>query len=388
MNLFLLNNTQDPVLQLQENGECVLTGTEEAHNTVDGVALLIGTDCQVLNAPMPIKQARQIVKALPFAMEEQLANDLDQNHLVYLGRTDGKAYAATIGHHAMQQISTQHELKKLFFLPLLLPINENSGCIFITNGQACVRIDEFSAFSAPVELLSLTLERSLGDSHTDRAFNICFAQEPDDLLQVQLESLGLQIHKQDFPSLFSHILNEIKSSKNNLLSGPYQVKVKKQNSSLSKFKPLMSLAACLFVILIAGNWFVSSQQNNLADMVKNASKQYYQTLFPGERARAGLRRQFRDKLETASPISQSSNGFTDILAKTTSHIRKNKDAQLQSVRFTSKKGVLEVSLLTNNIAQLDSIKQALEKNNLHVEIASANNDGKKIKGLLKVSNNG
>jgi len=122
--------------------------------------------------------------------------------------------------------------------------------------------------------------------------------------------------------------------------------------------------------------------------VKTASKQYYQTLFPDETVRRGLKRMFNDKLETASPDSQSSAGFTQILANASSQIRKNKDAQMQSVRFAANKGVLEISLLTNNIAQLDSIKQQLEKHGLTVEIASANNDGKRIKGLLKVSNNG
>jgi len=388
MNLLLLNNTQNSVRQLQNNGQLLELAESEQTGTVNDVILLTGTQCQVLNAPMPIKQPRQIIKALPFALEDQLANELDQNHLVFLGRADGQAYAATINHEIMGTISLSFPAQKMFFAPLLLPNTPGVTSILILDGQACVRLDEYSSFSVPVTLLALTLERYLSPENANKSVAICFAEEPDELLQVQLENLGLDISLSKFSDIYQHILTQARQSKTNLLSGPYQVKIKKENVANQKFKALFALAASLFVIVVATNWIKASEQNNLASLVKTASKQYYQTLFPDETVRRGLKRMFNDKLETASPDSQSSAGFTQILANASSQIRKNKDAQMQSVRFATNKGVLEISLLINNIAQLDSIKQQLEKNGLTVEIASANNDGKRIKGLLKVSNNG
>jgi len=389
MNLLLLNNNQDPALKLQNNGQLIELVEPEQAGTVNDAILLTGTQCQVLNAPMPIKQPRQIIKALPFALEDQLANELDQNHLVFLGRTDGQAYAATIDHEIMENISQSYPAQKMFFAPLLLPNTPGVISILILNGQACVRLEEFSAFSVPVSLLALTLERHLTAENTNKSVAICFTEEPDELLQVQLESLGLDIRLSNFSDIYQHMLMQARQSKANLLSGAYQVKIKKENAANQKFTALFALAASLFVIVVATNWISASQQSNLASLVKTASKQYYQTLFPDENARSTMiKRMFNDKLETASPDSHGTAGFTQILASASSQIRKNKDAQLQSVRFAANKGVLEISLLTNNIAQLDSIKQQLEKNGLTVEIASANNDGKRIKGLLKVSNNG
>mgnify|MGYP000048539514 CR=1 FL=1 len=388
MNLLLINNIQDPVRQLQNDGQLLELAESDQAGTINDVILLTGTQCQVLNAPMPIKQPRQIIKALPFALEDQLANDLDQNHLVFLGRTDGQAYAATINHESMESVSQAYPAQKMFFAPLLLPSNPGVTTVLILNGQACVRLGEFSAFAVPVALLALTLERYLSADDANKSVAICFAEEADELLQVQLENLGLDITLQEFTEVYQHLLAQARQSKTNLLSGPYQVKIKKENAASQKLKACFTLAASLFVIVVATNWIGASQQNTLASLVQTASKQYYQTLFPDETVRRGLKRIFNDKLETASPDSQMSGGFTQILAKASSQIRKNKDAQLQSVRFTSNKGILEISLLTNNIAQLDSIKQQLEKSGMQVEIASANNDGKRIKGLIKVSNNG
>ncbi len=388
MNLLLLNNTHEPALKFENDGQLLELTAPEEGGSIKDVILLTGTQCQVLNAPMPIKQPRQIIKALPFALEDQLANDLDQNHLVFLGRENGQAYAAVINHDAIEAISPNFPAQKMFYLPLLLPHNPGVTSILIMNGQACVRLGEFSAFSVPAALLALTLEKYLINNDANKAVTICFADEPDELLQVQLENLELEVNLQSFTDIYMHLEAQARQSKTNLLSGPYQVKIKNEHAASQKFKALFALAASVFVIVVATNWISATQQNNLASLVQTASKQYYQTLFPDETVRRGLKRIFNDKLETASPDSQLSGGFTQILAKASSLIRKNKDAQLQSVRFTSNKGVLEISLLTNNIAQLDSIKQQLEKSGMQVEIASANNDGKRIKGLLKVSNNG
>ncbi len=388
MNLLLLNRIQEHTQLFQcEDGALNLI-EPDAPSDKNDVLLLAGTQCQVLHTPMPIKQARQIIKALPFALEDKLANELDQNHLVYLGREDGEAYAATITHESMATISQSHPCKKMFFLPLLLPVINNGISVLIINGQACVRLGELFAYCVPTELLALTLEKQLTDKDNTPTLALCFSQATDDLLIVQLESLGLEINMQRYSDMHKHILAETLISNNNLLTDSYQVKEQKAHGASNKFKALAALAACLFVTIVTSNFIGASQKDNLASLIEGASKQYYQQLFPGEKVRRGLKRLFSDKLESASPDAHGATGFTQILAKASAEIRKNKDAQLQSVRFTDKKGVLEISLLTNNIAQLDSIKQMLEKNHLKVEIASANNDGKRIKGLLKVSNNG
>ena len=199
--------------------------------------------------------------------------------------------------------------------------------------------------------------------------------------------MGLEITQVPYSDLQKHIRTQALLNPNNLLTGDYQVKISDDNKSQSKFNSALSLAACLLIVILGINLVSASQQNNLAGLVKNASKEFYLKLFPGERIR-GIKRQFSEKLEATSSSGSSDAYFTGILAQAASEIKKSKNAQIHSVRFTSKKGVLEVSVLTDNVAQLDGIKKNLEKNSLTVEIASANNDGNKIKGLLKVSQNG
>jgi general secretion pathway protein L len=387
MNLVLIENIDRPAKALHEDGSIESLSNEMLQKQDSCVTLLVGGECNVVNTPMPIKQVRQIIKALPFALEEQLANDVENNHLHLIGRDNGKAYALTLQHSIMKGIVEKHSPSKLYFLPLLLPVVDGTASALIIDGCACVRINELTAFSVPMDLLPLTIEKYLADDDALKGVQLCYADEPAELLELQLENMGLVVSQTPFTELQKHIRTQTLINSNNLLTGEYQVKVSTENKAHFKFKPVVSVAACLLIVILGINMVSASQQNNLAGMVKNASKEFYLKLFPGERIR-GIKRQFSEKLDSSSSSSSGEAYFTGILAKTAGEIRKSKTAQIHSVRFTAKKGVLEISVLTDNVAQLDGIKKKLEQKSLTVEIASANNDGKKIKGLLKVSQNG
>ena len=387
MKILLITSETEAASVMSEDGVIHLQEQSESQDTSSPIALLMGNDCNILSAAMPTKHARQIVKALPFALEELLANDVESNHLHYIGRSNGQAHALTIQHSVIKSVIESHKPNKLFYLPMLLPIGPDNISVLIIEGNACVRINEHLAFSVPVDFLPLALEKHLGQDEGKLNVVISYAGDKPDLLELQLENLGLNIEQTEFSKVLQHIQSQTILATNNLLSGQYQVKASGDKKSNSKLTAVITLAAFLFALIISINLITTSQQSNLAGLVKAASKEFYLQLFPGERVR-GIKRQFAEKLDNNTATGQGSAGFTQILAITAGEIRQSKSAEIHAVRFTAKKGTLEISVITENVAQLDGIKKKLEQKNLLVEIASANNDGKRIKGLLKVSENG
>ncbi len=379
MTLFLHDQQSKTQYQLQADG--LLSTVKDSLDFAEHALLLMDPACRIVQCSMPIKQTRQILKALPFALEDQLATDIENNHLLYLEREKEQAYSLIVEHQIMQNLPKS---KSVYFLPLLLPHTNDKASILVVNQYACVRLSKLNSFSIPVNLLPLALEKHLGQE--GGRIQIAYAGEKNELLEVQLENLNLNIEHMDISSTLQYIENQIRISKHNLLSGPYKIKETAKTKMPFKFKAPLILTGSVLTLLISMNWVNAAQHNQLAQQIKDASKSYYLSLFPGERVR-GLRRQFADKLNEYGSNAASSAGFTTLMANSSAIIRKNESSQIQSVRYTSKKGVLEVSLLTDNIAQLDQIKQNLESNGLKVDIASANNEGGKIKGLLKVSAN-
>jgi len=350
-------------------------------------AFLMDASCHILHTAVPVKQVRQIKKALPFALEEQLACEIEEAHLHFLGKSGVDAYAAVIQHTAMERLKLDFpDLTELYFLPSCLPIEKNGATICLIAGQVLIRYDELNASSLPISMLAMALSHYIEQNPEQTSLQFFHDNGDYDLLSSQLESLGFEINPQTIDSLSERIESKADS---NLLSGPYFVAPKKIQGKSSKLKLPIALAASLFVCSLVINIVQTQQFTQLAEQTQQASKRFYKTLFPNERI-IGIKRQFRDKLESAGGSQQGgATGFTDLLAQAGAVIKSNDDLDMHNVRYSIKKNQLELEIWANSIAQLDKLKQQLEGKKMKVEIASANNtSAKKVKGVLKVSSNG
>ena len=61
-----------------------------------------------------------------------------------------------------------------------------------------------------------------------------------------------------------------------------------------------------------------------------------------------------------------------------------KSVQLQSMRFNDRLNELVIELKAGSLAELQTLKQALEQEGLLAEVASATNDKDGVKGRLKI----
>lgn len=347
--------------------------------------ILNGPICQVLSAQMPVKQSRQIIKALPFALEEQLANEIDHNHIQFLGREGTQAHALVCDTHIMETLIQQFNPDKLLYLPLLLPQIEQGICVCILDGMASIRYSTYGAMNITAELLTLALEKL--KIKEDMIVEFYDLDDQHNLLPLEIENLGYEVQQPERKELINHIEKASIGYQWNLLTGAYAKKKAPVKTKQSKLKSPLSIAAALIISVFFIQLIQMKQYQQMTDLVKDASKSFYVTLFPGENVRS-IRRQFRDKLEESGSGPVTSAGFISILAAATKDISTNANIEWDAVRFTRQKNELEVNVIVDNIAQLDSIKQKMTSNGLLVDIASATNTGKRIKGVLKVSKNG
>lgn len=378
-------NIYEPISQRVSNLDESLH--EVSLNSVENLDKLIinSTACQVLSVQMPVKQAKQIIKALPFALEEQLANDIDKNHIHYLGKENGEAHALVVDHDLMTSAVNSSNPNGLYYFPLLLPQVQKGVCVCILDGIANIRFSKFGAMSVGLDILPLVVERLKNDECEIVEFHDL--DEKNELLALELENIGFEVVKGEASSLYAHLNNQLAQTDANLLSGIYQKRKAKNSTKLNKFKAPLALAAALLVATFVIQLKELNQYKQMGDLVASASKSFYSNLFPDERVRS-LRRQFKDKLEEVGGSSTINNGFVSLLANTTKGINESGGAQWDAIRYTGKKNEIEVNLIVKNVAQLDGIKQKLSNSGLQVDITSATEIGSQIKGVLKVKQNG
>jgi len=143
----------------------------------------------------------------------------------------------------------------------------------------------------------------------------------------------------------------------------------------------MAAVWCVFMLteVALENKQLKAQQTE----VHSQTLSLYKRLFPGERIRS-LERQLNAKLK--GDTSQGDAGFMALMHESAKVLNNghSENIKWQTFKFNDRQNLLLIDLTANDITQLQSYKGDLEKSGLVVEIASATNEEKSVKGRLKI----
>jgi len=287
--------------------------------------------------------------------------------------------------HNLMTTLEEQGIKFATSLASSLNIQDNRPSLLSIKNDIYIKTNALYSVCVPVRLLTFTLEQLRSADKIQNELNLCEIDELDPLQKAELTNLGFELFDADT----AHVLPGLPIDKNlNLMTGPYKPKQIKTNKKPFKFKTPVAMAATVLVATLIGVSIETKQIEAKATAVKTASIDYYKRLFPNERVRErAFKRQFRDSVGD----SKDSGGiatFTNLLAVSTKEISSNKNLEIDAVRYNKSKSILELNLIAGNVGQLETLKSSLSGKNLSVEIASANQSGGKIKGLIKVKRNG
>ena len=339
---------------------------------------------------MPGVSNRNLTKALPFALEEHLLEELDHYQIVSAGKSGSmvRAYvvSAELIERLMETCSAHHLIvKQLLPETALLP-----------KGSVIVRDGDDWLFSLPGKLegrvsdiaLTAVLESTLEEQTSDQPLEV----RAPTLDQARLLTTSLET---GFPEAFSEINSVLGSSSAlfsenaaapslpNLLSGQFQQRDREENKPKAWWRPLAAMAA-VWLVILAGYLVLENRQLEQRSLeVRKQSIALYKQLFPGERIRM-LERQFRSKLNDESPVAAV--GFVALVNGTAKAYSASglKTLDITSIRYNDRLQELMVEVKATNLNDVQALRQALEKQGLEAEVASASNEKNGVKGRLKV----
>ena len=121
--------------------------------------------------------ARQIRQALPFALEENLVGELEQQHFVWQEASNGGLDVAVIEHERLGTwiaVLRQHKLRVRTILPdvFILPWSDGQPTIWQRNGQVWVRTGAHNGFSCPADAAPILIDGLFEDDDTERSAQI------------------------------------------------------------------------------------------------------------------------------------------------------------------------------------------------------------------------
>ncbi len=362
---------------------------------------------------IPAKQQKYLNQALPFVVEEQLAQDIEDVHIVTArsGKKD-RIPVVVIEHAVMVRVMSCFScfgfpIQAVFPDAALLPLAGNTqytNTVLIDRSFVSFRnSDHF--IKVRKHTISLYLERLFSDgefvdkdqSHSSTEHSIKVYLQSEQAEHETITIAGIEQIAKDV-SVETYSLGTIEFlaesffhapfAKFSLCQGPYRVRQNK-NSLWQKWR---GVAAVLFVWLVMqvalniGKGVYYSQQ--AADL-KSQSLALYQSVFPNDQrvTAENVSRFLKSKL-IQSGKSEQNGGFLAYLSlagqEFSRAIRKN-EMKLKSLNYNAQRDQLSVELQVRSLEQLDALKTAISNRGLVVEIGSAVKEKDFVRGRLAIS---
>lgn len=337
------------------------------------VALVPAADVVLSEVLLPSKPNRQIIQALPYMLEEEHAEDIEQLYLA-LGQCQqrGKEYWQQVA--LCKKVQLEQWVGSLVvagfqptqLLPdaLLLPLHQDGASAIELAGQWLLRQGQWQASSIEpgwwsdfLSLANIELIHSYSPWPTEILQNVQ-AAEPE----LPLALLAQQLPEQRF----------------SLLQGQYAPK-KAQNKIWSVWQSSAFLAiSCLALYLItlgAQVWQQGQQlQQQRAELVT-----LYKSRFPAESTR-DISRQLARKLQGAGTGQDASlfsllNDLQQELAATT-------NVRLDNLKYDQKTSELRFQAEADSFQRFDNLKTRLEQKGFEVKQGALSNEGGKVQGTV------
>jgi len=361
------------------------------------ILLLVPNDEVVLSTlNIPSKNKKQLNRAVPFALEDSLADDLENLHFaIHQDGSDEDTQVAVISKQKLSQyigLLKEHNITAYAVLPQVLAQNHeneswsvlqniNSQESDLTNSVAdenniSVRVNKFSGFSSSKNLLGLFLAEQF-ETKPIKTIHTNIEQEAfsGDLHELKFKTLD--VNEVDYKSATSALGL-------NLLTNYIQQGTSNSSVNWKAWRPALVLAGLLATTWIGILGWQNTQLQQQREQLTNAVNQTFLDAFPNSRV-VDASQQMRSKLAALQKqTGKSIESPIPLIADIGPLLNEFKDINLNEVNYTN--GELTLMLKTPSLNRLEAFKKAAkDKAELNVKIKDSNTTADKVEAKVIIS---
>ncbi len=395
----LVNNTGELTSMITHGSLSDAAAIAEKHKTV---VLLDNTSVYIGTTQLPIKNRQKLLRAIPFALEEQIADDVDDLHFV-AGKPqhDASIPVAAIKKATLDSIidiMNQAGIEPVAIIPDTLCLTASNGeqwAILLHGEQANLQLNtfngsEFDRDTLPIIISSLLQQESLETPEKIILFTLDGEAE-DDATRALIESLpdDIELIKVSYNThpLVIYCGQYNNAMPLNLLQDAYKPE-RKGNVEWKRWR----LAASLAVIWITlGLGSAATEYYNLKDKNKQLGIQIekiYKNAFPRSKKIINARVQMEQKLKELKGGSSTSEGtsMVALLTNSASALSSEKGINLQTISYRNNK--MDLELTGTNLQAIESLNKKINQPPLESEIVSSSAEKDQVKGNIRVQKAG
>jgi general secretion pathway protein L len=356
-------------------------------------------------ANVPLKGTAKIRQALPFALEEQVAGDIDDQHFAFTkAGADGRIPVAVVARDLIEKwqaalTAADIQLDGLYCESDGIPALPATISVFIDGDNVIIR-DQHGEFTvADQDTLPIVLDMLL-DQHSELMESDATAVPVDllaycdestheslstlwDRLRMRTDSVETKMLGNGGLAFLGPL-----AARNgiNLLQGDFAPR-SELTIDLSPWKIPASLAAGLVAVVLLLQGAAYWQLTRTEAALDEAAASILQQTFPQEAGAGDPWNILQSRLgTTAAPggeVGSGGPGFADALQALSEAFAKSNGIKLKTLGYRT--GILDLQLVAPNVDALDNLRQQIdESGQFTATIQSANPDKDVIRGRMQI----
>ncbi len=359
--------------------DALLRRLDQARQTV----LVPTEDCLIRRLQLPLRNDKQIETAIPFALEDQLVGELEDEHIAFASRSGGTVDTVTVSHARMRdwrESLDRYALSPDVMMPLALALPHEEGLIhiLIERGMAHVRLGDFAGFAVEahdlVDWLSLA-QKDGGDVGEDVP-ELALAGDDTDVtadLATRLVSAGWSVRDAQTQ------MSERRLVDFNLLQRTY--KIDRQGGDAARGWRWLAVGVLLLGALEIGymawdNSRLQARSDDMADKIKAV----YLAANPQATRIVNPRAQMKHLLASRGP--NDDKGFLALLNDFADSFVQADGGEISRLSFNQ--GRLDMDVRVNDVSAVEKLKVGLDAGNVELTVLSLNSVERGIEAHIRL----
>ncbi|CDT92821.1 General secretion pathway protein L [Vibrio coralliirubri] len=348
------------------------------------IALLPGNECLIKRVEIPKGAARQFDSMLPFLLEDEVAQDIEDLHLTILDKDATHATVCGVDREWLKQALDLFREANIIFrkvLPdtLAVPFEEQGVSALQIDQHWLLRQGNYQAVSISEAWLPMFLQSDwvVADDEEQATTIFSYTAMPNEDVQQQS---GANWQAKPAELVMSLLSQQAITSGVNLLTGTFKTK-----SSFSKYWRVwqkVAIAACLLVAVIVTQQVLKVQQYEAqAQAYRMESERIFRAVLPGKQripTVSYLKRQMNDEAKKygGSGDGDSLLGWLALLPETLGQV---KSIEVESIRYDGNRSEIRLQAKSSDFQHFETARVKLEEK-FTVEQGPLNRNGDAVFG--------
>ena len=379
--------------QAPESGPLELAASRARGRPV--IVLVPGAEVLLMQAELPAARGGvKLQQLVPYALEEQLAEDIDELHFAIGRRSGTRTPVAVVARRKMDEWlaalkSSGIEPTTMYADSELLPTNPAQAVALLADDSVTVRAPSGGVMMVPAETLGEALDAGAPQAPSDARGHglILYTGAAEwarysaqvERLRERLETIQVQLLTSDPLLLFARQLPNTPAI--NLLQGPY-TPVGAMTSGWRTWRVAALLLAAVVALHLIGQAAELVALKHRDRRLDAAITEVFRAAMPGSHDTQEARRRMELRLKQVR-AGESTGGFLSALATLAKARATAPGTDLEAVSFRS--GVLDLKLSAPTVNVLDALTRSLTQSGWHAHLVSGTPQGATFEGDIRVS---